>query len=434
VNCQCGWWRTCSRADRCLFLHPFFLFLFSSFQTPGRSLRNSARDATTTTSPRSPRSARFSTSPVVSPRGSFDLRLSQTFSPTSPRVARVPSIDGSTRFASPGPSPPTSGRLSLDGSGRFAVPTPSPPAAGGRRGNSVLPSSLRGSSSAELDLSASPEATLNLSFSPRSSGKLGSKIKRKSRKRNNHNNNNIGSSSNNNNNSNNNTSNTNNSGAGGGGSMKRSGSLERSLGEVVVSMTPKRAGASGVRFVLPVSLTEKAEKGLIDVTQWSKLEEQLKKVSRLEYKAIVKSTRAPRTWAEKLQTFPSATSYFAYAKNRYRDVLADEATRVKLQGMEHDYINANYIEGARLPGQPKVRYIATQAPLPATMEDFWWMVWQEKSCVIVMLTKLREKGTVKAHPYWPKHIDEEMEFGEKEKTKVFLFFYKRKKDRCESPW
>ncbi len=31
--------------------------------------------------------------------------------------------------------------------------------------------------------------------------------------------------------------------------------------------------------------------------------------------------------------------------------------------------------------------------------------------MIVMLTKLREKGTVKAHPYWPKHVDEEMEFG-----------------------
>ncbi len=96
--------------------------------------------------------------------------------------------------------------------------------------------------------------------------------------------------------------------------------------------------------------------------------DQLKKVSRSEYKAIVKSTRPPRTWAEKLQMYPSATSYLAYAKNRYRDVLADEHTRVKLLGMEHDYINANYIEGSVLPGQPKCRYIATQAPLPATME------------------------------------------------------------------
>lgn len=99
-----------------------------------------------------------------------------------------------------------------------------------------------------------------------------------------------------------------------------------------------------------------------------KLSEHLKKVCRAEYKAIVKGTRSPRTWAEKLQVFPSATSFLAYAKNRYRDVLADEHTRVKLVGMEHDYINANYVEGSLLPGQPKCRYIATQAPLPATME------------------------------------------------------------------
>lgn len=137
------------------------------------------------------------------------------------------------------------------------------------------------------------------------------------------------------------------------------------------------------------------------------------KLARTEYKAIAKASRLPRTWAEKLATFPSATTYFAYSKNRYpKDVLATESTRVKLLDTEHDYINANYLMGHRLPGGADVSYIACQAPLPSTMDDFWLMVWQQRSCVVVMLTKFREKGLVKAHPYWPKDANcEPMQFG-----------------------
>lgn len=160
-----------------------------------------------------------------------------------------------------------------------------------------------------------------------------------------------------------------------------------------------------MEYVLPAALAAKIEEGTVELRDHEKVLEFLKKMSRQEYKAIVKTTRIPRTWAEKLQVFPSATSYFAYAKNRYRDVLADEKTRVKLEGPEHDYINANLITEHDLPGHPpKVSYIACQAPLPATITDFWWMIWQKNSCVIVMLTRFREKGAVKAHPYWPKDV------------------------------
>ena len=39
-------------------------------------------------------------------------------------------------------------------------------------------------------------------------------------------------------------------------------------------------------------------------------------------------------------------------------------------------------------------YIASQAPLPTTMADFWKMVFEQRSGVIVMLADLVEDGRV----------------------------------------
>nr|XP_008107689.1 PREDICTED: receptor-type tyrosine-protein phosphatase F isoform X6 [Anolis carolinensis] len=88
-------------------------------------------------------------------------------------------------------------------------------------------------------------------------------------------------------------------------------------------------------------------------------------------------------------------------KNRLVNIMPYELTRVCLQpirGVEgSDYINASFVDGYR---QQKA-YVATQGPLAETTEDFWRMLWEHNSTIVVMLTKLREMGREKCHQYWP---------------------------------
>eukprot|EP00053_Salpingoeca_punica_P024520 m.13501 g.13501 ORF g.13501 m.13501 type:complete len:460 (-) comp6885_c0_seq1:717-2096(-) len=88
-------------------------------------------------------------------------------------------------------------------------------------------------------------------------------------------------------------------------------------------------------------------------------------------------------------------------KNRYGNITAYDATRVRLPVVNDDpfsdYINANYISAYKRPQG----YIATQGPVPNSFISFWRMIWHTKAEVIVMVTLELEGGKMKCHRYWP---------------------------------
>ncbi|KAI2661907.1 Tyrosine-protein phosphatase non-receptor type 18 [Labeo rohita] len=92
-------------------------------------------------------------------------------------------------------------------------------------------------------------------------------------------------------------------------------------------------------------------------------------------------------------------------KNRYRDILPYDQTRVCLapttSEYESDYINANFIKGAA----KNKMYIATQGPLSSTVVDFWRMIWQHNVKVIIMACREFEMGKKKCEVYWVSTTD-----------------------------
>eukprot|EP00045_Choanoeca_perplexa_P009387 m.90347 g.90347 ORF g.90347 m.90347 type:complete len:689 (+) comp14877_c0_seq2:208-2274(+) len=102
---------------------------------------------------------------------------------------------------------------------------------------------------------------------------------------------------------------------------------------------------------------------------------------------------------EKHEAIPEAVRNKRY--NRHMDVLPNPATRVQLPVLKEDvttsYVNANYVHG---PDGNKKAYICAMGPLPASLKNWWRMVWQEKVTCMLMATGLTEKGTKKCERYW----------------------------------
>ncbi|KAH8275097.1 hypothetical protein KR018_011784, partial [Drosophila ironensis] len=110
-------------------------------------------------------------------------------------------------------------------------------------------------------------------------------------------------------------------------------------------------------------------------------------------------------------TFLHARMRTNLTKNRYTDVLCFDHSRVVLaheDGDElSDYINANFVDGYK----QKNAYISTQGPLPKTSQDFWRMIWEQHCLVIVMTTRVMERGRVKCGQYWEPTEESSLEFG-----------------------
>ncbi|KAI6220671.1 hypothetical protein M3Y99_01594600 [Aphelenchoides fujianensis] len=71
-----------------------------------------------------------------------------------------------------------------------------------------------------------------------------------------------------------------------------------------------------------------------------------------------------------------ATAFHRNApRNRYRDVVCLDETRVLLEGGRQDYIHANYVAAP----MNERRFVCTQGPLENTVADFWAMIVQERT-------------------------------------------------------
>ena len=117
-------------------------------------------------------------------------------------------------------------------------------------------------------------------------------------------------------------------------------------------------------------------------------------------------------------------------KNRYNNIWPFEHSRVKLEGVTRndcDYFNANYVKASL----SHKRYISTQAPIPATFNDFWNVVWQQDVRVVVMLTAEQEGAQVKAHNYWDQrqYGSLQLEFLSEKKASLDLAKIHRSKNR-----
>lgn len=97
-------------------------------------------------------------------------------------------------------------------------------------------------------------------------------------------------------------------------------------------------------------------------------------------------------------------------KNRYKDILPFDHSRVKLTlktpSQDSDYINANFIKGVYGPKA----YVATQGPLANTVIDFWRMIWEYNVVIIVMACREFEMGRKKCERYWPLYGEDPITF------------------------
>ncbi|KAL3994699.1 Protein-tyrosine phosphatase family protein [Acanthocheilonema viteae] len=97
-----------------------------------------------------------------------------------------------------------------------------------------------------------------------------------------------------------------------------------------------------------------------------------------------------------------------YEKNRYEDIKLLDKTRVVLRDTpnDDDYYHASYVQIGE-----NIKFICAQGPLPNTIGDFWCMVIQEDSKVIIQLCQWTEEGKTQCTEYFPSSDQESKDYG-----------------------
>ncbi|OQR77340.1 tyrosine-protein phosphatase non-receptor type 23-like [Tropilaelaps mercedesae] len=131
---------------------------------------------------------------------------------------------------------------------------------------------------------------------------------------------------------------------------------------------------------------------------------------------MMRTLRLETRWKEYLdiqeaeaRTLKISVGRICSMKNRFPDIMPYDYNRVVLASSKDDYINASLVASC-VEGEPN--YIITQAPLAATLEDFWTMVWEQGVETILSLSSFQElssqlffpseKGTTQN--YGPFHV------------------------------
>ncbi|KAG7487604.1 hypothetical protein MATL_G00025170 [Megalops atlanticus] len=129
----------------------------------------------------------------------------------------------------------------------------------------------------------------------------------------------------------------------------------------------------------------------------------------------------PRVYSK--MTVKEARKACNQSKNRYVDILPYDYNRVQLLSTNgepgSDYINASFIDGYK----ESKKYIAAQGPKDETVPDFWKMIWEQQSSIIVMVTRCEEGNRNKCAQYWPS-MERETEIYEDFVVKI------SKEDHC----
>ncbi|KAF7258554.1 hypothetical protein EG68_04437 [Paragonimus skrjabini miyazakii] len=104
-------------------------------------------------------------------------------------------------------------------------------------------------------------------------------------------------------------------------------------------------------------------------------------------------------------------------KNRITAPLPFEQSRVKLRNSDNDYINASLLYD-HSPRNPS--YIATPTPMLDTLSDFWEMVWEQSSVVIVCLERANElKQPTEVTAGGENNLDASVQYWPKEGIQIY---------------